>query len=46
MSSRGDPGKTAQLKFETRTVHAGFEPDAGSGAVVPPIQMSTTFKQD
>src|SRR5256885_4013391 len=33
-------------RFETRTVHAGFEPDAASGAVVPPIQMSTTFKQD
>src|SRR6266550_1079247 len=33
-------------QFETRTVHAGFEPEAGSGAVVPSIQMSTTFKQD
>jgi len=34
------------VRFETRTVHAGFEPDAASGAVVLPIQMSTTFKQD
>ena len=33
-------------KFETLTVHAGAEPDAQTGAVVPPIQMSTTFKQD
>jgi cystathionine gamma-synthase len=33
-------------KFETLTVHAGAEPDAATGAVVPPIQMSTTFKQD
>ncbi|HLY36079.1 MAG TPA: cystathionine gamma-synthase [Candidatus Limnocylindria bacterium] len=32
--------------FETRVVHAGFEPDRESGAVVPPIQLSTTFKQD
>jgi cystathionine gamma-synthase len=33
-------------KFETLAVHAGVEPDAATGAVVPPIQMSTTFKQD
>jgi cystathionine gamma-synthase len=32
--------------FETRVVHAGFEPDPASGAVVPAIQLSTTFKQD
>jgi cystathionine gamma-synthase len=33
-------------KFETQVVHAGWEPDAETGSVVPPIQMSTTFKQD
>ncbi len=33
-------------KFETLAVHAGAEPDAHTGAVVPAIQMSTTFKQD
>jgi cystathionine gamma-synthase len=33
-------------RFETLAVHAGAEPDPGTGAVVPPIQMSTTFKQD
>jgi cystathionine beta-lyase/cystathionine gamma-synthase len=33
-------------QFETRVVHAGWEPDPATGAVVPPIQMSTTFKQD
>jgi cystathionine gamma-synthase len=32
--------------FETRVVHAGWDPDPQAGAVVPPIQMSTTFKQD
>jgi cystathionine gamma-synthase len=32
--------------FETLAVHAGWEPDEETGAVVPPIQMSTTFKQD
>jgi cystathionine gamma-synthase len=33
-------------RFETLTVHAGAEPDPATGAVVPAIQMSTTFKQD
>jgi cystathionine gamma-synthase len=33
-------------KFETLAVHAGAEPDPQTGAVVPAIQMSTTFKQD
>jgi len=33
-------------RFETRVVHAGTEPDPQTGAVVPAIQMSTTFKQD
>jgi cystathionine gamma-synthase len=33
-------------RFETLAVHAGAEPDPRTGAVVPPIQMSTTFKQD
>ena len=27
-------------------IHAGQEPDAASGAVVPPISLSTTFAQD
>jgi cystathionine gamma-synthase len=33
-------------RFETLAVHAGGEPDPETGAVVPAIQMSTTFKQD
>jgi cystathionine gamma-synthase len=33
-------------RFETLAVHAGAEPDAQTGAMVPAIQMSTTFKQD
>ena len=33
-------------KFETEVVHAGWDPDPLTGAVVPAIQMSTTFKQD
>ena len=31
--------------FETRAIHAGQEPDAGSGAVIPAITLSTTFAQ-
>ena len=32
--------------FETRAVHSGQEPDPGTGAVVTPITLSTTFAQD
>jgi cystathionine gamma-synthase len=31
--------------FETRAIHAGQDPDPATGAVVPPISMSTTFAQ-
>src|SRR6476661_4616950 len=31
--------------FETRAIHAGNEPDAETGAVVPPITLATTFAQ-
>jgi cystathionine beta-lyase/cystathionine gamma-synthase len=31
--------------FGTRAIHAGQEPDPASGAVIPPISLSTTFKQ-
>jgi cystathionine gamma-synthase len=33
-------------RFETLAVHAGAEPDPATGAVVPAIEMSATFKQD
>ncbi len=33
-------------RFETLAVHLGSEPDPLTGAVVPAIQMATTFKQD
>ena len=29
--------------FETRAIHAGQDPDTGTGAVVPPIHLSSTF---
>ena len=31
--------------FETRAIHAGQDPDAATGAIVPPISVSTTFAQ-
>jgi len=31
--------------FETRAIHAGQDPDAETGAVVPPIHLSSTFAQ-
>ena len=33
------------LHFETLAVHAGGEPDAQTGAVMPAIQLSTTFER-
>src|SRR6201989_135397 len=32
--------------FETLAIHAGQEPDALTGAVVPPIYQVSTYKQD
>jgi cystathionine gamma-synthase len=31
--------------FETRAIHAGQEPDPATGAIVPPIVLTTTFAQ-
>jgi cystathionine gamma-synthase len=33
-------------RFETLAIHAGQEPDQSTGAVVPPIYATSTFKQD
>ena len=32
--------------FETRAIHAGWEPDAETGAIMPPVYASSTFAQD
>ena len=34
------------MQFETRAIHAGQEPDPTTGAVVPPIYQTSTYKQD
>src|SRR3954464_3156612 len=48
MTSRSTPGTpNAPLHgFATRAIHAGQEPDALTGAVVPPIYQVSTYKQD
>ena len=32
--------------FDTRAIHAGQEPDPATGAVIPPVHLTTTYKQD
>ena len=34
------------MNFETLAIHAGQEPDPVTGAVVPPIYQTSTYKQD
>jgi cystathionine gamma-synthase len=34
------------MRFATRAVHAGLEPDPGYGGVVPAIHQATTYVQD
>lgn len=39
--------KSNDSTFSTRAIHKGVEPEKwNSMAVVPPISMATTFKQD
>jgi cystathionine gamma-lyase len=35
-----------QLRFETRSIHAGQEPDEETGALMTPIHANSTYKQD
>jgi cystathionine gamma-synthase len=32
--------------FETRAIHAGQDPDPSTGAVVPPVHFTSTYRQD
>jgi cystathionine gamma-synthase len=34
------------MRFETIAVHAGHEPDPATGAIAPPIHLSTTFVRE
>src|SRR3712207_67999 len=35
-----------KLGFESRAIHAGYEPDPTTGAVIPPIYATSTYLQD
>ena len=34
------------LQFSTRAIHVGNSPSAETGAVIPPLSLSTTFEQE
>ncbi len=40
------PETSEKAGFETRAIHAGYEPDPTTGAVIPPIFATSTYKQD
>ena len=42
----GTRGESSAPGFETLAIHAGQDPDPATGAVVPPIYQTSTFKQD
>jgi cystathionine gamma-synthase len=42
----GPRGGSSAAGFETLAIHAGQDPDPATGAVVPPIYQTSTFKQD
>jgi cystathionine beta-lyase/cystathionine gamma-synthase len=41
-----DDGQPHGGRFETRSIHAGQEPDEETGAVMPPIYATSTYVQD
>ena len=41
-----DPAGSEARRFATRAIHVGSEPDALTGAVVPPIYQTSTYAQD
>ena len=45
-SSSEHPEYAEKAGFETRAIHAGYEPDPTTGAVIPPIFATSTYKQD
>ncbi|HET7386389.1 MAG TPA: cystathionine gamma-synthase [Nocardioidaceae bacterium] len=38
--------RAAKTGFQTRAIHAGYDPDPTTGAVIPPIYATSTYKQD
>jgi len=37
---------THTMNFSTKTIHAGQEPDSATGAVMPPVYLTSTFVQE
>ncbi len=37
---------SSSIGFSTKAIHVGSEPNAATGAVIPPISLSSTFAQD
>ena len=46
MSEQTQPGTEKGAGFETRAIHAGYQPDPMTGSVIPPIYATSTYKQD
>ena len=46
MTADADQTHRNKSGFETRAIHAGYEPDPMTGAVIPPIYATSTYKQD
>ena len=42
----GAKPKPVEDGFGTRAIHVGSEPNVETGAVIPPISLSTTYKQE
>jgi cystathionine gamma-lyase len=42
----GAKPKPIEDGFGTRAIHVGSEPNVETGAVIPPISLSTTYKQE
>ena len=38
--------KTKDKKFNSKVIHSGHGADETTGAVMPPIHLSSTFKQN
>ena len=45
-NENADLSDLSTLGFTTRAIHAGQEPDPRTGAVVPAIYQTSTYKQD
>lgn len=46
ISAKHHPKRSPEHGFSTRAIHIGSEADPTTGAVIPPISLSTTYKQD